>query len=312
MTGKIAELLSLWRSEPQAPHFEEHVRMSEHTTFRAGGPADVFALPANARELGWGIRTCKEREIPYYVMGRGSNILVSDDGFHGVIFHIGESFSDIRVSGDVITAGAGVTLTALARTAKNHGLTGLEFAAGIPGSLGGALAMNAGAYGGEMKDVVTGVQVLDPLSETGVRFMPLDELAMGYRTSRIQTEGLIAMGAEMKLKAGDPAQIEALMQDLAERRRSKQPLEYPSAGSTFKRPEGYFAGKLIQDAGLSGYSVGGACVSEKHCGFVINKDHASATDIYLLMMQVQKKVKEVFGVELEPEVRLLGDFPENM
>ena len=280
--------------------------MSRHTTFQTGGPAAVFAEPQTAEQLAAGIRICREREIPWFVLGRGSNLLVSDSGYEGVIFHIGEAFAHLERRENVIEAGAGVLLSALARYARMQELSGLEFAGGIPGTLGGALFMNAGAYGGEMKDVVKEALIM---TEDGLcRWVPTEELGLGYRTSRIQREGLIALAARIALTPGNPEEIQRQMNELAEKRRSRQPIEYPSAGSTFKRPEGYYAGKLIQDAGLAGYQVGGACVSEKHCGFVINRDHASSADILAVCGAVRERVKDQFGVELEMEVRCLGDF----
>ena len=280
--------------------------MALHTTFRAGGPAAVFAEPENGEQLRDILFLCREDGIPCTVIGRGSNLLVGDRGYQGVIIHIGDAMSSIRVDGCRIEAEAGCLLSTLARTARDHSLTGLEFAAGIPGSLGGALVMNAGAYGGEMKDVLREALILDRTGE--LRWMPAEELDLGYRTSRLQKEEMVGLAARLELLPGDPEAITACMNDLAEKRRSKQPLEYPSAGSTFKRPEGHFAGKLIQDAGLSGYTTGGACVSEKHCGFVINKDHGTAADILAVCRHVEEEVERQTGIRLEMEVRLLGDF----
>ncbi len=280
--------------------------MSLHTTFRVGGPADLFAEPGSPEALAEMIRICKEEGVPWTVVGRGSNLLVGDRGYRGAVLHIGESLSRVSRNGDVLCAQAGISLSSLAQFAASESLTGLEFAAGIPGSLGGGLAMNAGAYGGELKDAVRAVLVLDADGEK--RWLPAGELEMGYRTSRIQREGFIALAARLALAPGDPEQIRQRMADLAERRRSRQPLEYPSAGSTFKRPEGYFAGKLIEEAGLSGYTVGGACVSTKHCGFVISRDHASAADILAVCRHVTEEVRRQTGVTLEMEVKCLGEF----
>ena len=277
--------------------------MKKHTTFQAGGEAALFAEPESAEALAELIRRCREAEAPFAVIGRGSNLLVLDEGYAGAVLHIGEAMSRILVSGTRIEAQAGAQLSALARAALQNSLTGLEFAAGIPGSLGGALVMNAGAYGGEMKNVVKEVRVLK--QDGSICSLPVEEMEMGYRTSRLQREGWIALGAVLELTPGDPEVIRATMNDLAERRRSKQPLEYPSAGSTFKRPEGYFAGKLIQDAGLAGYAVGGACVSEKHCGFVVNKGNASASDILAVCRHAEEEVLRQFGVRLEMEVKIL-------
>ena len=244
--------------------------------------------------------------MPYYIVGNGSNLLVSDKGYEGVIIQIFKAMNQITVDGEMITAQAGALLSAVASRALDAELTGFEFAAGIPGTLGGACVMNAGAYGGEMKDVLENVTVL---TEDG-EFVTLakEKLELGYRTSVIAKKGYIVVEAEIRLKKGNPAEIKAYMDELREKRVSKQPLEYPSAGSTFKRPEGYFAGKLIQDADLRGFQVGGAQVSEKHCGFVINKDNATASDVVELMRQVSQKVEEKFGVTLEPEVKRLGEF----
>ena len=279
--------------------------MKKHTTFQAGGAAALFAEPQTTAQLAAAIRICREAEAPFTVVGRGSNLLVCDEGYEGVVLHIGEAMSQITVDGCTLEARAGAQLSSMARAALQASLSGLAFAAGIPGSLGGALVMNAGAYGGEMKDVITKVHILDP-REGSDAWLPASEMAFGYRTSRLQKEGWIALGAVLELEPGDPDAIRAEMNDLAERRRSKQPLEFPSAGSTFKRPEGYFAGKLIQDAGLAGFSVGGACVSEKHCGFVVNKGNATAADILAVCRHVEEEVERQFGVRLEMEVKTLG------
>ncbi len=279
--------------------------MKRHTSFRAGGEAKWFAIPETAEELKAVLAACQKADIPWYVVGNGSNLLVSDQGFPGVIISTAK-FDKLEVVGETVTAGAGVLLSKLANTAYKAGLTGLEFAAGIPGSVGGAAVMNAGAYGGEMKHVLKSVTVLTKEGE--VKTLPAEELELGYRTSVIPKCGYLVLEAEFALKEGNPEEIKAVMDDLAGRRKDKQPLEYPSAGSTFKRPEGYFAGKLIEDAGLKGFSVGGAEVSEKHAGFVINKNDATASDIYNLCKEVERRVLETFGVTLEMEVKLLGEF----
>lgn len=281
--------------------------MNRHTSFKAGGNAAWYALPETAEELAALTAACKKTGTPWYVVGNGSNLLVSDSGFDGLVIGTGR-FDRLETDGETVTAGAGVLLSKVAAAALKAGLTGLEFAAGIPGSTGGAAVMNAGAYGSEMKNVLRSVTVLKGPGE--VECIPADRLELGYRTSAIAGNGWIVLEAEFSLKEGDPAKIRAQMDDLAARRREKQPLEYPSAGSTFKRPEGYFAGKLIEDAGLKGFSVGGASVSEKHAGFVINRNNASASDIYRLCKEVKKKVQETFGVSLELEVKLLGEFEE--
>jgi len=289
---------------------EEKVRISEpmnrHTTFRIGGPADYFLLPSTAEEIKKILEICKEKELPYFILGNGSNLLVSDEGYCGVIIQLYRNYGGITVEGTNIRAGAGALLSQIASAAKNASLTGFEFAGGIPGTLGGAVVMNAGAYGGEMKDVLKEVTVMTEQGE--IMTIPAEKLEMGYRTSLVKKAGYLVLEAVISLKVGDVEEIKAIMKDLTEKRVSKQPLEYPSAGSTFKRPEGYFAGKLIMDAGLRGYQVGGAQVSEKHCGFVINKGNATAADVCGLMKDVQEKVQEQFGVTLEPEVKFLGEF----
>lgn len=280
--------------------------MKDHTTFRIGGPAEAFVMPGSAGEVQAVIGLCREEQLPYYVLGNGSNLLVSDKGIQGMVVQIGKEMNKIRVNGETVTVQAGALLSAVAKRALAEGLAGFEFAAGIPGSLGGACVMNAGAYGGEMKHVIETVTVLTPEGE--IREIPGNEMGFGYRTSIVAEEGYIVLEARIRLHEGKKDEIRKLMEDLRERRVSKQPLEYPSAGSTFKRPEGYFAGKLIQDAGLRGFRVGGAQVSEKHCGFVINAGGATAADVMELMRQVSDKVEEKFGVRLEPEVKKLGEF----
>lgn len=280
--------------------------MSAHTTFRVGGPADYFVTVKNAHEIGEILKLCKEMDIPFFLLGNGSNLLVGDQGCRGIVVQTQKEMAAIRVEGSKIRAGAGALLSKIGAEALANALTGFEFAAGIPGSLGGACVMNAGAYGGEMKDILTEVTVLTAEGEEKV--IPAKDLELGYRTSTILKNGYIVVEAVVQLEKGDPTAIRARMDELREQRVTKQPLDYPSAGSTFKRPEGYFAGKLIQDAGLRGFQVGGAQVSEKHCGFVINKDHATAADIVSLMEQVSAKVEEQFGVKLEPEVKRIGEF----
>lgn len=280
--------------------------MKNHVTFRVGGPADFFVTPKNYEELSVVLKCCAKYEMPCYIMGNGSNLLVSDQGYRGVVIQLFRQLNDIQCEGNVIRAQAGALLSAVANRALEEKLTGFEFAAGIPGTLGGACVMNAGAYGGEMKDVLKSVTVL---TREGERItLQKNELELGYRTSIIAKKDYIVLEAEIELEVGDAEEIKAVMDDLKERRTTKQPLEYPSAGSTFKRPEGYFAGKLIQESGLQGFQVGGAQVSEKHCGFVINKDQATAADIAELIRQVQDRVEEKFGVRLETEVKRLGEF----
>ncbi len=280
--------------------------MASHTTFRIGGPADYFVVPNSVEEVRNVVALCKKSELPYYVLGNGSNLLVGDKGFRGVVIQIYKEMSAVIVKDECITVQAGALLSRIGNVALEHELQGFEFAAGIPGTMGGAVVMNAGAYGGEMKDVLVDATVLTPEGE--ILVLKNEELELGYRTSIIAKKDYIVLEANVKLVKGDKDAIKAKMDDLRVQRTTKQPLEYPSAGSTFKRPEGYFAGKLIQDAGLRGFQVGGAQVSEKHCGFVINKDNATAADIVELMKQVSEKVQEEFGVALEPEVKRVGEF----
>ena len=295
---KLGEQVEILVAEP----------MKNHTTFRIGGPADALALPKTPEEVAEVVRFCHEHAQPYYVLGNGSNLLVSDEGYRGIVLQLYRNFNDIQVNGEMITVQSGAMLAAVARTAYQNGLTGLEFASGIPGTIGGAVVMNAGAYGGEMKHVLREVTVLTKEGE--VLAIPAKALELGYRTSVIPKNGWIVLGAVLQLKKGDPEQILARMEELKEQRITKQPLDLPSAGSTFKRPDGYFAGKLIMDAGLRGFTVGGAQVSEKHCGFVVNRGDATAADVWELICEVKRRVKEMTGVELEPEVKLLGDFPQ--
>ncbi len=280
--------------------------MKKHVTFRVGGNADYFVTVKNADEIAAVINLCKEEKVPYFIMGNGSNLLVGDKGIRGVVIQIARDMNEIEVDGETITAMAGALLSKIAGAALNAGLTGLEFASGIPGTLGGAVVMNAGAYGGEMKDVLDMVRVLTPEGE--ILELGKDALKLGYRTSVVAEKNYIVLDARIVLKKGDKEKIREYMENLKGRRTSKQPLEYPSAGSTFKRPEGYFAGKLIDDAGLRGFALGGAQVSEKHCGFVINKDNATALEIIKLIEEVQKRVKENSGVALETEVKKVGEF----
>ena len=280
--------------------------MKNHTTFRVGGPADIFLTPS-AEELPTVLSVCREEQMPVTVIGNGSNLLVGDQGIRGVVICIGFGMRGIRVDGEKIFLEAGVTLAAAAQQAAKAGLTGLEFASGIPGTFGGAVVMNAGAYGGEMKDVIVSVRVI---SEDGeILTLSKEELDLSYRHSVIPERGYLVIDGELLLtREKNPDQITERMEELKKKRIEKQPLEYPSAGSTFKRPEGYFAGKLILDAGLRGFSVGGAAVSEKHCGFVINQGNATAADICALMDEVTRIVKEKYAVTLEPEVKKVGEF----
>ena len=280
--------------------------MKKHTTFRVGGNADFFVVPKTIDEVKRVVMLCMEQDMPYYVLGNGSNLLVGDKGYRGVVIQIYKEMNNIIVEGHKMRVQAGALLSKIGSVALEAGLTGFEFAAGIPGTVGGAVVMNAGAYGGEMKNVLEAVTVLTKEGE--VLTLSKEELDMGYRTSVVAKREYIVLEAIIALELGDPDTIKARMDELKVQITTKQPLEFPSAGSTFKRPEGYFAGKLIQDAGLRGLQVGGAQVSEKHCGFVINKGDATAADIVELMNQVSERVKEKFGVELEPEVKRLGEF----
>lgn len=279
--------------------------LRNHTTFKVGGKADAFLSVQSEGQLKTVVMYLKKHKIPYYVIGNGSNLLVSDDGFRGVILSIGRDFSKIVIEGDKITAEAGALLSLVAHKAQEHSLTGMEFASGIPGSIGGAIVMNAGAYGGEMKQIVESVTVLNELGQRII--YSVEEMEFAYRNSRIKKENSIVVSVTLSLKKGKLDEILEKTKDFASRRREKQPLEYPSAGSTFKRPEGNFAGKLVMEAGLAGYSVGDAEVSRKHCGFVINKGNATANEIYTLICEVQRIVKDKYSVSLEPEVIFLGN-----
>lgn len=279
--------------------------MKKHTTFRVGGPADVLVQP-DETALAAILALCRQYHVSYSFIGNGSNLLVGDKGIRGVVIEMTDPMGDIEVDGTKITAQAGAMLSKIANTAASNGLGGMEFAAGIPGSVGGAVVMNAGAYGGEMKDIIEKVYVLD---ENGAQLeLDRDALDLGYRHSCIPEKKYIVTKVVLELVPRNEAEIRSEMKELNEKRAEKQPLQYPSAGSTFKRPEGYFAGKLIMDAGLRGYQVGGAQVSEKHCGFVINKGDATAADICQLMRDVSDKVQAQFGVVLEPEVKMIGEF----
>lgn len=299
MKEKLGSILPKERILTQEP-------MSRHTTFRVGGPAEYFLTVNTAEELRNVLACLREEGMPYFLLGNGSNLLVGDRGYRGAVVRLGGIFETVEIQEQTISAGAGASLALTARRAMESGLCGMEFASGIPGTLGGAVRMNAGAYGGEMSMLVTSVDVMD---ETGnVHTFDREKMAFGYRTSVIKNSLCTVLGARLVLEKGDREEIAAHMKRLAQQRREKQPLEFPSAGSTFKRPEGHFAGKLIMDAGLAGYSRGGAQVAEKHCGFIINKGNATAADIAGLIRETAEKVQEKFGVTLEPEVIFLGDF----
>lgn len=295
---ELKQVLSEEQIFPEEP-------MSRHTTFRVGGAAEVLVQPS-VGQIADVVAFCRRRELPYTIIGNGSNLLVSDLGISGVVIEIGKQASEVRVEDTIIHAEAGAMLSKVAHEAAAAGLTGMEFASGIPGTIGGAVFMNAGAYDGEMSQIIREVTVL---TQDGTqKTLSAEELELGYRHSCVEENGYIVISAVLSLQKGNPEEIFSYMEELRNRRVEKQPLEYPSAGSTFKRPEGYFAGKLIMDAGLRGYTVGGAQIAEKHCGFVVNKGGATATDIVTLMNYVQEEVKKQFGVTLEAEVRKLGEF----
>lgn len=280
--------------------------MSRHTTFRAGGEAACLIKVQNAEQLSKLLRFLNQSEREYFVLGNGSNLLVGDKGYEGVIMQLAGEFGTVSTNGTLLKAGAGVPLSKAARAAAEAGLSGLEFASGIPGSVGGAVVMNAGAYGGEMRQIAECVEVMD--QEGNVLELDNGTMEFGYRTSVVRNRPFVVLNAAFRLTEGEKDKILEKMQELALKRKEKQPLEYPSAGSTFKRPEGYFAGKLIMDAGMRGFRIGGAQVSEKHCGFIVNSGNASAADISELIEEVQERVKEKFGVVLETEVIRLGQF----
>lgn len=280
--------------------------MNKHTTFKVGGPADYFVDIDSVDVLKSVINACKEFDVAYTVIGNGSNLLVGDLGYRGVVLQIGKGLSDIAVEENQIKVGAGAMLIKAAKVALENSFAGFEFAAGIPGTIGGAVVMNAGAYGGEMKDVLKSATVLT--KEGLVIELPAEELALGYRTSSIIPNEYLVLEVKLEFESGDEQQIKATMDEYREARVTKQPLQYPSAGSAFKRPEGYFAGKLVDDAGLRGYQVGGAQISEKHCGFAINTGDATAKDVRDLLEQVSDKVWEQFQVRLETEIKFLGEF----
>lgn len=280
--------------------------MSRHTTFKVGGPADYFVIPEGPEEIKEVITLLKREDIPYYILGNGSNLLVGDKGYRGVIIQMYKNLNRIDTKGNQIYAQAGALLSKIAAEAQAQSLTGFEFASGIPGTMGGAVMMNAGAYGGEMSHVLVNATILT--QEGVIKTLTLDELELGYRTSIIARNGYVVLEAVIELEPGNLEEIRARMEELKEKRITKQPLEYASAGSTFKRPEGYFAGKLIEDAGLRGFRVGNAQVSAKHCGFVINLGGATAEEIVALMDHVADRVEAVSGVRLKPEVKRIGEF----
>ncbi len=279
-------------------------KLSEYVNFKVGGPADILLIPNSKEQVIKSIKICKENNIPFYLIGNGSNILVRDGGFRGVVLSL-KNVKNIYVDGEKIEADCGVMLKEVSDKAIENSLTGFEFACGIPGTIGGAVFMNAGAYDGEISKVIESAEVID--ENCNIIRLSREELDFGYRSSLVMKKGYTVLSAVFKLEKGQVKTIKELIEDLTNKRESKQPLEYPSAGSTFKRPTGYFAGKLIQDAGLKGYSIGGAAVSEKHSGFVINKGNATAKDITDLIKHIQDEVKKQFGVDLHPEVRIIGE-----
>ncbi|MDO5388101.1 MAG: UDP-N-acetylmuramate dehydrogenase [Clostridia bacterium] len=278
--------------------------MNKHTTFRIGGSADIFVTPSKTEEIEAVLKYVTENKIPYYIIGNGSNLLVRDKGFRGVIIQLYKNYSQTEVNENTLKVQSGALLSAAAKTAMNHSLKGMECLSGIPGTIGGAVCMNAGAYGGEMKDIVESVRVIN---KGKIQVLSNEECGFRYRGSRIMDENMIVLEAVIKLEKGNMEEIQSKMKELLEQRNSKQPVELPSAGSTFKRPEGYFAAKLIDESGLRGFSQGNAQVSEKHCGFVVNKGGATAEDVISLMDKVSLRVYEKFGVRLEPEVRIIGE-----
>jgi len=279
-------------------------KMSEHIYFKVGGPTDILVTPTDVEQLKKTLKICKENNIPYYIIGNGSNLLVKDGGIRGLVIKL-VKLNKLERTENSIKAETGVLLKDVSNKALQSSLTGFEFACGIPGSVGGAVFMNAGAYNGEIRDVIKEAEVIN--NEGEILVLSKEELELGYRTSKVMKEDFVVVSAVFELLYGDKEKIQARIDVLTNKREDKQPLEYPSAGSTFKRPEGYFAGKLIEDAGLKGFTIGGAMVSEKHSGFVINKGGATAKDILAVITQVKERVKAQFGVELHPEVRVLGE-----
>ena len=300
----MINLLESLRAIARDDQILQNEPMSKHTTFRVGGPADVLFLPEGEEQLIGALEVAKTAGVPAVVIGNGSNLVVRDGGIRGLVIAIGEGMAAIARTENVLTAWAGASLARVAAYAQASGLSGLEFASGIPGTLGGGCAMNAGAYGGQLSDCLVDAQVL---LNGEVRTLTKDEMQMGYRTSLPLREGGIVLSARFALTPDDPEAIAARMRELNARRRDKQPLNFPSAGSTFKRPEGYFAGALIEQSGLKGLAVGGAQVSEKHAGFIVNAGGATASDVLALIGKVQDAVEARFGVRLETEVRILGE-----
>lgn len=302
--NKYGKFVGLFREFYNKDNIKIDEKLSGYVNFKVGGPADILLIPDSKEQVKKSIGICRENNIPVYVIGNGSNILVRDGGFRGVVISL-KGVHNITVNDERIEAECGVMLKEVSDKAMENSLTGFEFACGIPGTIGGAVFMNAGAYDGEISHVIESAEVID--ENCNIINLTNEELDFGYRSSLVMKKGYIVLSAVFKLKKGQVKTIKELVNDLTNKRESKQPLEYPSAGSTFKRPTGYFAGKLIQDAGLKGYSIGGAAVSEKHSGFVINKGNATAKDITDLIEHIQDEVKKQFGVDLHTEVRIIGE-----
>lgn len=279
--------------------------MKNHTSFKIGGPADIMILPKTIDDIVFSVDYCKKHNIKHLIIGNGSNLLVSDRGIRGVVIKIADNFSDVTIEETKVKAQSGILLSRLAKLIMNESLEGFEFASGIPGTLGGAVAMNAGAYGGEMKDIITGASILD--NDGRVIYLNKEDLKLGYRNSIIQEKNYTVLEVDMELNRGDFEKIKNITDDLTKRRTTKQPLHLPSAGSTFKRPEGYYAGKLIEDSGLKGVRIGDAQVSDIHCGFVVNLGNSTFEDVYNLIKLIQKVVMDKFGVELETEVKIIRE-----
>ena len=279
--------------------------MKNHTSFKIGGPADLMIIPNTEKDIVESVKLCRDNNIKYFIMGNGTNLLVKDSGIRGVVIKIGNGFDKIDIYSDKIICQSGALLSVVGKRALKESLTGFEFASGIPGTIGGAVTMNAGAYGGEMKDIVIKVKALDKANN--IVELNNEDMNFRYRGSKVVDEGLIVLAAEFQLKKGEYSVIEEKMKNLTYKRTLKQPLELPSGGSTFKRPTGYFAGKLIEDAGLRGLRYGDAQVSEKHCGFIVNKGDATFEDVFTLIKTVQKIVNDKFDIILEPEIKIIGD-----
>ena len=279
--------------------------MQNHTTFKIGGPVDIMVLPQDEEDVATVVSFCRQRDIPLFIFGVGSNLLVRDRGIRGVAMKLGENLDEVEVNGDQIQAQAGVKISALARIAAFHSLSGLEFAEGIPGSLGGALVMNAGAYDGEMQGIVTATRAIGP--DGSIKTFKNEEMQFGYRRSIFQSNGYIIISATLKLANGNRKEIEQRMLEFAHRREEKQPLDKPSAGSTFRRPPGFYVGPMLEELGLKGYQIGDAQVSSKHAGFIVNNGNATARNVLDLIAYIQKKAKERFGVDLQPEIRIVGE-----